>query len=112
MLWELILLIVSVTALCSYSLLRDLYLFWRNQRRSDFIGKALAALEGQPAWEAEKRFGPPTEVVSGTTGRQLYIWKTLQLPGVPVGSGLLVLTLTIGAGNEIVATHWQQRGGE
>jgi hypothetical protein len=112
MLWELILLIVSVTLLCSYSLLRDLYLFWRNQRRGDFLGKALAALEGQPAWEAEKRFGPPTEIVSGTSGRQLYIWKANQLPNVPFGTGLLVLTLTVGRDSEILSTHWQQRGVE
>jgi hypothetical protein len=112
MLWELILLIVSITVLCSYGLLKDLYIFWRNQQRADFLGKALHALEGKPAWEAEKQFGPPTEVVSGTSGRQLYIWKSATLPQVPAGTGLMVLTLTIDAQNSITETHMEKRGGD
>jgi hypothetical protein len=112
MLWELILLIVSITVLCSYGLLRDLYIHWRNQQRADFLGKALAALEGKPAWEAEKQFGPPSEIVSGTSGRQLYIWKALSLPKVPQGTGLVVLTLTVGSDGGILHTHMQKRGGD
>jgi hypothetical protein len=111
-LWELILLIVSITVLCGYSLARDLYVFWRNQQRADALGRALRALEGQPAWDAEKRFGAPTEVVEGTSGRSLHIWKGERLPGVPPGAGLLVVTLTIEAGGLISGAHWQQRGGE
>lgn len=112
MLWELILLVVSITILCSYGLLKDLYIFWRNQQRADFLGKALHALEGKPAWEAEKQFGPPTEVVSGTSGRQLYIWKAASLPHVPQGTGLMVLTLTIDPQGGITETHMEKRGGD
>lgn len=112
MLWELILLIVSITILCGYGLLKDLYIFWRNQQRADFLGKALHALEGKQAWEAEKRFGPPTEIVNGTSGRQLYIWKAASLPQVPQGTGLMVLTLTIDPNNSITETHLEKRGGD
>ncbi|MDX2267339.1 MAG: hypothetical protein NW208_04485 [Bryobacter sp.] len=112
MLYEVILLILSVVLLCSYGLLRDLYLFWRQQQRADALGRALAALEGQPAWEAEKKFGPPTEVLSGTTGRQLYIWKANALPGLPLGPSLVVLTLTVAPSGEITESHFEQRGKE
>lgn len=112
MLWEVILLIVSITILCSYGLLKDLFVFWRNQQRADFIGKALQALEGQPVWEAEKRFGPPSEIVSGTSGRQLYIWKADSFPAMPQGSGLMVLTLTVGKDGGITETHMEKRGGD
>lgn len=96
--------------LCSYSLVRDLYIFWRHQQRQDFLGKALLCLEGKTAWDAEKRFGPPTEIVEGTTGRQLFIWKANELPGLPAGQGLVVLTLTVGRDGEILESHFEQRG--
>jgi hypothetical protein len=62
------------------------------------------------AWEAEQVFGPPTEIVEGTSGRQLYIWKALNIPRVPNGSSLLVITLTINPDGFVSDTHWQQRG--
>jgi hypothetical protein len=110
MLWEVILLILSVTLLCSYSLLQDLARYLRDRRRAVVIFKELNKLSGKHAWDAEQRFGPPTEVVSGTSGRQLYIWKLLSLPGIPKGSGLLVITLTIAADGLIDQSHWQKRG--
>jgi hypothetical protein len=110
MLWEVILLIVSVTLLCFYSLLQDLVRYLRNRKRALVLSQELGKLDGQPAWEAEKRFGPPTEVVSGTSGRQLYIWKLLALPGIPKAGGLMVVTLTIDPDGAISGTHWQKRG--
>lgn len=110
MLWEVILLILSITLLCFYSLGVDLYKRWRDRKRAIAVGLELSTLPGKMAWEAEQRFGPPTEIVSGSSGRQLYVWKALSLPGIPDGGGLLVVTLTIEPDGTVAETHWQQRG--
>jgi len=112
MFWEVALFILSVTSLCFYSLGTDLYRRLRDRRRAQAVGQELEGLAGKKAWEVERRFGPPTEVVSGTSGRQLYIWKAPVLPGVPKGGGLLVLTLTVKADGTVAETHWQQRGSD
>ena len=72
----------------------------------------LQKLEGQKAWEAEKLWGPPSEIAEGGSGRKLYIWKYDTLPNVPKAPGLVVATLTINSHNEIESTHWEQRGGD
>ncbi|MBM3762182.1 MAG: hypothetical protein FJW36_18275 [Acidobacteria bacterium] len=110
MLWEVILLILSVTLLCCYSILREFLSNRRTQRRANAIGSELSQLPGKMAWEAEQVFGPPTEIVEGTSGRHLYIWKSLDLPRIPHGNSLLVVTLTINADGSVAETHWQQRG--
>ena len=112
MLWEVALFILSVTLLSGYSLGVDLYRRLRDRRRADVVVHELNGLAGKKAWEAEQRFGPPTEVVTGTSGRQLYIWKALSLPGIPSGRGLLVVTLTIQPDGTVAETHWQQRGSD
>ncbi|MBZ2187397.1 MAG: hypothetical protein K7J46_22065 [Bryobacter sp.] len=110
MLWEVLLLVLSVTALCCYSIGQELLVNWRNQRRALAMSSELSQLPGKMAWEAEKVFGPPTEIVEGTSGRRLYIWKALSLPRIPKADGLLVVTLTINPEGSIAETHWQQRG--
>jgi hypothetical protein len=110
MLWEVILLVLSVTLLCCYSIAQEMLLNWRNQRRAMAMGEQLNQLPGKSAWDAEKILGPPTEIVEGTSGRHLYIWKSLNLPNIPKGGGLLVVTLTVGADGSVAETHWQQRG--
>ena len=110
MLWEVIVLFLSITALCCYSIGQELLLRYRDLKRADAVGKELLALPGKSAWEVEKRFGPPTEIVEGTSGRYLYIWKTLSLPHIPQGGGLLVITLTVNPDGTVAETHWQQRG--
>ncbi len=110
MLWEVAVFILSVTLLCFYSLGIDLFRYLRDRKRARVVGHELEEMSGKKAWEAERRFGPPTEVVSGTSGRQLYIWKALALPGLPKGGGLLVLTLTVQPDGTVAETHWQQRG--
>lgn len=110
MLWEVILLILSVTVLCCYSVGQELLLRYRDLKRAEAMGKELLHLPGKTAWEVEKRFGPPTEIVEGTSGRYLYIWKALSLPHIPKGGGLLVMTLTVNPDGTVSETHWQQRG--
>ncbi len=110
MLWEVILLILSVIILCLFNIGQEVLRNWRKLRRADALGKELGQLSGKMAWEAEKLFGPPTEIVEGTSGRSLYIWKSLSLPRIPKDSGLLVVTLTIGPDGSVAETHWQQRG--
>lgn len=110
MLWEVILLILSVVLLCVYGLLQDVLVHWRNQRRALAMNEELGQLSGKMAWDAEKVFGPPTEIVEGTSGRQLYIWKSLSLPRIPQADGLLVVTLTVNSDGTVADTHWQQRG--
>lgn len=110
MLWEVILLILSVTLLCCYSIAQEMLSNLRTRRRADAIGNELSQLPGKMAWDAEKVFGPPTEIVDGTSGRQLYIWKSPNLPHIPKGNSLLVVTLTINPDGSVSDTHWQQRG--
>ena len=110
MLWEVILLILSITALCCYSIGRELLLRYRDIKRADAMGEELSHLPGKTAWAVERRFGPPTEIVEGASGRYLYIWKALSLPHIPKGGGLLVMTLTVSPDGTVTDTHWQQRG--
>lgn len=110
MLWEVLLLIVSVTMLCCYSIAQDILSNWRSHRRESAMSVELSQLEGKAVWEAEKVFGPPTEIVEGTSGRLLYIWKALDLPRIPHAESLLVLTLTINTDGTVAEAHGQQRG--
>ena len=110
MLWEVILLILSVTLLCCYSIAQEVLNNYRDNRRAQAMGNQLSHLPGKTVWEVEKVFGPPTEIVEGTSGRHLYIWKAFNLPTIPKGNGLLVVTLTVGPDGSIAETHWQQRG--
>ena len=110
MLWEVILLILSVTLLSCYSISQELLIRYRDIKRADAMGKELSHLPGKMAWEVEQRFGPPTEIVEGTSGRYLYIWKVLSLPHIPKSGGLLVMTLTVSPDGTVTETHWQQRG--
>ncbi len=103
------LLILSITLLCCYSIVHDIFGSFRAHRRSNAMDHELRLLPGKKAWEAEQVFGPPTEIVDGTSGRQLYIWKALDLPHIPKGDRLLVITLTINVDGTVTDTHYQQR---
>lgn len=110
MLWEVILLVLSVTLLCVYSIAQEMLSNWRTRRRAEAMSAELSHLSGKKAWDAEKVFGPPSEIVDGVSGRQLYIWKSLNFPTIPAGDSLLVVTLTVNPDGSVTDTHWQQRG--
>lgn len=112
MIFEPILLVLSILLLCLFNLGKQAWNRRRRRNRVLALHSRLLELVGQKAWEAEKFWGPPTEVAEGSRGRRLYIWKREQLAGIPAALGLIVVTLTIDGENMVEGTHFELRGGD
>lgn len=81
----------------------------RARIRGRRIDAMVKSMDGQRIQDAEKLFGPPLEVVDGTTGRQLYIWKSPPSEQFPPGPGLLIVTLTVDSHGWITHAVWKAR---
>jgi hypothetical protein len=112
MIFEPILLVLSILVLCLFNIGKQAWDRRRRRRRGLALESRMAELAGQKAWEAEKWWGPPTEVAEGSRGRRLYIWKRERMAGIPEALGLIVVTLTVDAENVVEGTHFELRGGE
>jgi hypothetical protein len=105
--FEVIFFFVSLTVLGFWLFAREATVDWRRNYRSRRVQALLQKWEGQSVQKAESRLGPPTEIVNGSSGRSLYIWK--DPPSIPKASTLLIITLTVNAQAKITATALEER---
>ena len=80
---------------------------WRRYYRFRRVRALLARCEGQPVIKAESALGPPNEIITGPSGRSLYVWK--DPPGVPKAETLLIITLTVNPDGEITQSALEER---
>ncbi|MBL8237632.1 MAG: hypothetical protein JNM66_09450 [Bryobacterales bacterium] len=97
MVFEVVFFFVSLTALGAWLFVREGLDSWRLRRRSLRVDLLLAGLQGKSAVHAESLLGPPFEIVFGSQGRSLYIWKDPVTPAIPIAATLLIITLTVEA---------------
>jgi len=106
---EILVFILAVIALCVRGLWIELSSNWNDNRRDAALTTLLEPIKGQPIGGAIERFGQPAEVVPGTTGRALYIWRAPPAKRFPSGKGLLIVTLTADEAGTITDAQWVAR---
>ena len=107
MVFEVIFFFVSLTALGFWLFAREATVDWRRRYRARRAQALLNDWDRQPVQKAEARLGPPNEIVNGSNGRSLYIWK--DPPRIPKAQTLLIITLTVNAQAQITATALEER---
>jgi hypothetical protein len=68
---------------------------WRRIRRAKCVRHLIHTFEGREVARAEAVLGPATEIITGFTGRRLYVWKGPESKSIPPADPLLIVTLTI-----------------
>jgi hypothetical protein len=59
--------------------------------------------------QAETVLGPPVEIVNGSGGRSLYVWKDPASRAIPRAASLLIITLTVDAAGIVTHTAYEER---
>jgi hypothetical protein len=94
---------------CAWLLLSDKIALRRRKREAKSFSSAVNNLHGQSISEIVKRFGPPREQFTGSTGRSLYVWRCPPLDGLPNIEGSALVTLTVDSEGQVVDAGWQRR---
>jgi hypothetical protein len=94
---------VSLTALGLWLFAREALFDWRLAYRARRVRVLLDSFVGHQISYAETVLGPPVEIVSGASGRSLYVWKGPDSRAIPRAATLLILTLTVDASG--IVTH-------
>ena len=76
---------------------------WRRIRRANRVRRLIHTFEGKEVARAEAVLGPATEIIAGSTGRRLYVWKGPDSKSIPPAAPLLIVTLTVDATG--IVTH-------
>lgn len=69
----------------------------------------LQTMEGKELAGAEAMLGPATEIVNGSGGRRLYLWKAPECRAIPHADLLLIITLTVNADGIVTHATWDER---
>lgn len=109
MVFEVVFFFVSLFALGLWLLLSDTAGQWRRFWRARRVGMLLRELEGGEVVRAEKLLGPPREIVAGSGGRALYVWKDPPSAAIPPAAPLLIITLTVDAAGKISHAAFEER---
>lgn len=78
-----------------------------NKQREAMLNQMLGALRGRRIQEAAEQFGEPSEIVFGSSGARLYIWKQPAGPALPKGSGVVVITVNVDAADIVTGSSWK-----
>lgn len=68
---------------------------WTIWRQDRYLTRTLRPLEHREVARAEALFGRPSEVVPGSNGRRLYVWKGPSMPGHEARDRLVIVTMTV-----------------
>ena len=79
----------------------------RTRRREVQLNGMLAKLHGKKIQEATRDFGEPSEIVFGSSGARLYIWKEPAGPRLPRGSGIVVITVNVDPADTVTESSWK-----
>lgn len=97
----------SLIGLFVWLVLSDTLADWRRWFRFHRVKAVLRTLEGKEVARAEAAFGPAQEVVSGSEGRRLYVWKSPA--ALPPAATLLIITVTVDGGGIVTHAGWEER---
>jgi hypothetical protein len=90
-------------------LLSDRWSERRTRREADRISRFVDDLTGISIHEAIRRFGPPAEQFTSSTGCGLYVWHAPPSGGLPQVAGVLIVTLTTDENGVVGESIWQRR---
>lgn len=79
----------------------------RNRQREEKLNGMLEHLRGRKIQEATRDFGEPSEIVFGSSGARLYIWKEPAGPVLPRGSGIVVITVKVDPADVVTEGSWK-----
>lgn len=100
---------MSLTVLGFWLFAREATVDWRRRYRARRVQALLTGFEGRPVLRAEEVLGTPWEIVNGSAGRALYIWKGPHAKGIPVAATLLIVTLTVEADGRVSHAVFEER---
>ena len=109
MVFEVLFFFVSLFALGLWLFLSDAFSQWRTLWRARRVASLLSSLEGREVAQAEMVLGPPREILTGSGGRSLYVWKGPESRYIPRAAPLLIITLTVDAAGKISHAAWEER---
>lgn len=109
MVFEVVFFFLSLFALGLWLLLSDTAGQWRRYWRARRVGRLLRSIEGGEVVRAEQLLGPPREILTGSGGRSLYVWKGPESRSIPRAAPLLIITLTVDAAGKISHAAWEER---
>ncbi len=88
---------------------RDWTTTYRLRRRRTYMNRLMGQLTGQPMRRANVVLGDPTEIVTGSGGRQMYVWKGPEQKKIPEAPELLIVTIIADADGTITKAAWESR---
>ncbi len=97
---ETTILVLFALALSLASLWREWRKRQRHRRFKHWLERTLSSVDSFP--QAEERFGFPSEVFEGTSGRRLYVWRR------KMRDGELTVTLTAEEDGRISDRSWKK----
>lgn len=103
---ELLVFFAFFLAFYAVALTRIVRNWLRYRRRGRWLDRTIAALEGRSVEAAAERLGLPTEVIDGSAGRALWVWKA---PPAPPAAGLVILSLDVNASGIVTGGAWRSR---
>ncbi|MFN0105055.1 MAG: hypothetical protein ACKV2U_23595 [Bryobacteraceae bacterium] len=107
MVFEVVFFFVSLSVLGLWLFAREALGDWRRRNRARRVRALLQTLPGKDLTRAEAILGPAVEIVAGSGGRRLFVWKA---PAVfPEASPLLIITLTVDAAGIVTHAAWEER---
>ena len=109
MVFEVVFFFVSLTALGAWLFAREALSDYRRRYRGRRVDELLRPLEGRELARAEALFGPADEVLGGSGGRRLYVWKAPQRPHLPAAGPLLIITITVDGAGLVTHAAWEER---
>jgi hypothetical protein len=107
--FEFVFFFLSLFALGLWLFAGDTYADGRRWYRARRVGKLLRALEGRDVARAQNALGRPSEVIHGSGGRSLYVWKDYAPGALPGASTLLIITLTVDGAGLVTHAGWEER---
>lgn len=109
MVFEVVFFFASLTVLGLWLILRDFLDRFRQRYRARRVDELLAPLPGREVARAEALFGTPHEVLDGSGGRRLYVWKSPVTRAIPRAPALLIITLTVDGAGNVTHAAWEER---
>lgn len=103
---ELLVFFAFFLAFYAFALSRIARNWIRYRRRGRWLDRTIIALEGRPVAAAAERLGLPTEVIDGSAGVALWVWKA---PPAPPAPGLVILSLDVNANGIVTGGAWRSR---
>ncbi len=88
---------------------KDWAVMYRLRRRRQYMNRLMDQLTGQPLRRANLALGDPTEIVNGSSGRQMYVWKGPEREAIPEAPELLIVTIIADADGTITKAAWESR---